>query len=156
VGDALTGIIRLHNTTTGKQVAEFKREGDGPVARLAFSPDGQSLAAVLNWVGEEGRLVVWDVKTVKERYRLPSLGFPGTCAFSPDGKRLATNQDRTGLTLWDLPGHRGLVPHLMRFTLDERRLIIPSPFRNRLIVVEDLFDAWPRSQRHGDDCWAPG
>jgi primase-polymerase (primpol)-like protein len=32
---------------------------------------------------------------------------------------------------------------------------IPSPFQNRLIVVEDI-DAWPCSQYHSLDCWAPG
>jgi RNA polymerase sigma factor (sigma-70 family) len=100
VGDQFTGIIRLHNTT-GERVAEFKREGDGQVTRLAFSPDGQSLAAVLSWVGLEGRVAVWDVKKGKERYRVPSLGLTAACAFSPDGKRLATSKDRAGLTLWD-------------------------------------------------------
>jgi hypothetical protein len=33
---------------------------------------------------------------------------------------------------------------------------IPSPFRNRLIVVESLCGAWQCSQRHPVERWAPG
>jgi hypothetical protein len=33
--------------------------------------------------------------------------------------------------------------------------LIPSPFRNRLIVIEDLFDASSCSQRPLIDCWEP-
>jgi RNA polymerase sigma factor (sigma-70 family) len=99
VGDDFSGVIRVHDTAAGKRVAELKAEGSGKLAHLTFSPDGRSLAAVTG-LGS-GTVIVWDVGTGKERYRLPGLAYSGTCVFSPDGKVLAASGSPRDLNLWD-------------------------------------------------------
>jgi WD40 repeat protein len=100
-------FIRFHESRTGKLLArmgdvdEFTRDNPsllkGPVMRLAFSPDGQTLAAGCNRVAQLrylptfGRVHLWDLSTKKQVRRTE-----GTCsslqavAFSPDGRLLAT------------------------------------------------------------------
>jgi WD40 repeat protein len=61
---------------------------------LAFSPDGETLAAG-SYVGLRGKpaptIGIWDVSTGKLRRMLNGhLGWVGQPSFSPDGKRLAT------------------------------------------------------------------
>ena len=41
-----TGVIRVHDTTVGKRVAEFKGQWNGSLTHLTFVPDGQSLAGI--------------------------------------------------------------------------------------------------------------
>lgn len=71
-----------------------------PVRRLAFSPDGRQLAAVVR--GGAGRILVWDARTgagagefaPKARIHVEAL------AFSPDGSRLVAG-GIFGIHVWD-------------------------------------------------------
>src|SRR5262249_6068787 len=67
-GDAVSGVIRVRDPAAGKGVAELKGEWNGRLARLTFSPDGRTLAAIIPRPGAGGAAVVWDVATGKERY----------------------------------------------------------------------------------------
>jgi RNA polymerase sigma factor (sigma-70 family) len=96
-------VIRVHDTTAGKRIAELKGEWNS-LTRLTFSPDGQSLAGIIGGVpGSGDAVVVWDIAKGKERYRLPGMASSGTCVFTPDGKGLVVSELQKGrdLTLWN-------------------------------------------------------
>jgi WD40 repeat protein len=61
------------------------RGHSGLVARVAFSPDGTTLAACT----PEGEVKLWDVGALKERRMLKQAGWVLSLAFLPDGKGLA-------------------------------------------------------------------
>ncbi len=101
VADNFSGIIHVHDTTTGKQIAKLKGEEDWKPSDLTFSPDGRSVAASVLNLGKDGGAIVWDVATGKERYRLLGQTNSQTCVFSPDSKRLAVGTGLKGMTLRD-------------------------------------------------------
>jgi len=119
-------IIRVYDVAQGSELKQInvpapKAPGGGfgvaaPVGRgLAFSPDGQTLAAAFNTnsvpirggqpqVAGDNMLRLWDVATGKEirKITLPLQRTVTNLAYSPDGRLLATeNADRT-LSLWEI------------------------------------------------------
>jgi WD40 repeat protein len=65
-------------------------ENERPGARVvAFSPDGQRLAAGTGLREQEGLLTVWDLGTYKPRWIHREIKGIAGAAFSPDGKTLA-------------------------------------------------------------------
>jgi WD40 repeat protein len=89
----------------------------GPIVNIrtiAFSPNGKLLAAGSGEVEEPGRVVVWDVKTLQQRFTFNvDKGVPFV-AFSRDGKTLAVASftencflldAETGKVSGTLPGH---------------------------------------------------
>jgi WD40 repeat protein len=80
------GELKVWNTSTGREV--FSLAGHtGPVAGVAFSPDGTLLASA-----SEQEVIVWDPGTGKEERTLRSKegrGVVAGLAFTPDGQRLA-------------------------------------------------------------------
>lgn len=79
-------------------------EGNGSVEGLAFSPDGQILAALY----EKGKVILWDVKTHQSIRSFAGRGETGgfgampALAFSPDGKFLATKANGVAPVLWEV------------------------------------------------------
>lgn len=75
--------------------------------RLAFSPDGKTLAHAL----ADGEVILWDAAAGKERRRLRGHEAPvEALAFAPGGGRLATvSRDTTGL-IWDAADRAGTPP----------------------------------------------
>jgi WD40 repeat protein len=90
--------IRIWDIATGDQVRVIEPTVATLLGRIAFSPDGMTLAA-----GDtNGSVRVWDDETRRERLVLP--GHSGTVfhvAFSPDGATLASASDDTTIRLWD-------------------------------------------------------
>jgi WD40 repeat protein len=96
--------VKVWNLTTGLSV--FTAPSDvvytsGTAHTVAFSPDGQCLAA-----GSDGAVNIWDWRN--ERNHLPLRTFSGhyktraiSVAFSCDGRRLATGDWTGGVKLWD-------------------------------------------------------
>jgi WD40 repeat protein len=124
-------IIRVYDVAQGSELKQInvpapKAPGGGfgggfgvaaPVGRgLAFSPDGQTLAAAFNanspgpvrggqpQVAGDNMLRLWDVATGKEirKITLPLQRTVTNLAYSPDGRLLATeNADRT-FSIWEI------------------------------------------------------
>jgi WD40 repeat protein len=95
--DPEPGDIRLWDMATGKRSAVLPTP-DGRVTRLAFSPDGKTIAAAL----EVPAILLWDVAATSPRatMRWPS-GPAFSLAFAPDGKALASGGQDDSLRLWD-------------------------------------------------------
>ena len=92
------GSLELWDVATGKKIRAFEKTL--PFTCEAFSPDGKTLAGMLN-----GQIYLWDVATGKLMGTLDSSGHHGARAmrFGPDGKTLTTfgNGRDPGL-LWDV------------------------------------------------------
>lgn len=129
------GSVRLWEADTGGELrrmegftADALSPGDARsfYARLAFSPDGRTLARG----GTDGTVVVWEVASGKAvRHLRGHTGYAMSLTFSPDGRTLAVG-DWMSARLWDLPtgesrgvalGHKGDVMAL-DFSPDGRRL----------------------------------
>jgi WD40 repeat protein len=86
----LDGAITLYRTTNGQPTRKFAGR---PVARLAFSPDGRTLAGIAYGTPPTGSsLVLWDVESglVRAAQPLPPSRESPLLAFSPDGRMVAT------------------------------------------------------------------
>jgi WD40 repeat protein len=71
---------------------------NGPVAGLAFAPDGKTLAST----GFDKVVKLWDVGSARERATLHGHSAPLVAvAFSPDGKRLASGAADGIIKVWD-------------------------------------------------------
>ena len=91
------GTIELR-TTGGKLIGQPLRH-QGDVRRLAFSPDGKTLASASG--DHTARL--WDVVSATPACRpLRHKGAVRTLAFSPDGTRLVTGSDDATARLWQV------------------------------------------------------
>ncbi|UNS95747.1 WD40 repeat domain-containing serine/threonine protein kinase [Streptomyces tubbatahanensis] len=94
-------FIEFRDTDTRRVIGSFDIGGadDRPATAMAFSPDGQYLAA-----GSSGKNVsLWDVVKGREKLGtiLPKAGASDGIAFSPDGKNVAVGSAFIAPTLWD-------------------------------------------------------
>ena len=97
VWDASTGKELFHATTRLTEPLK-------PLAGLAFSPDGKTLALS----GAPGVLVTWDAETGKELHRYEEAGFLRQLTFSPDGKSVAGLGAGPAIHLWGLTAGKEL------------------------------------------------
>jgi RNA polymerase sigma factor (sigma-70 family) len=117
--------VRVRDRKTGQVVAEWRGHGDG-VSRLAFSPDGDTLAIASG--SSRGSIRLWDWRAGRETGRLGDL--PQAVErlwFSPDGRWLAAAVSEEGVRVWEtrtwaevrrLPGE-----HNVRFLPGGKRLV---------------------------------
>ncbi|HUE73801.1 MAG TPA: protein kinase [Pirellulaceae bacterium] len=122
---------------------EFQGRVPGPCLNVAFSPDGQRLAAG----GKKNTIIIWEVETGRELQTLQGHnGEVYTVAFSPadDGRWVASGGEDSAVKIWDsragtlvrnFRGHTGLVSSLA-FSPDGRRLVSGS--RDKTVKVWDM------------------
>jgi len=145
--------VDLWEVASGKKLHTLKGH-TVPILRLAFSPDGKTLASITGtWLPDDvrGEVKLWDVATGKERVSVQ--GHPNrmlSLAFSADGKILATSSGtvklwdvETGKEKLELKFGKGVLPWSLAFSPDSKTLatgtgggimdIAPSP-----VVLWDL------------------
>jgi WD40 repeat protein len=98
----IQGMVEVWNLDTKTKEAQISKGqvGLGGRRNLRFSPDG-SLLTFQNFNGE---LVLWDLEKQSAKHvlsRKPSANIYQT-AFSPNGKLLATGDDKYSIRLWNL------------------------------------------------------
>jgi WD40 repeat protein len=95
----LAFTIQLWDTGTGKELRRLRTQ-DPNVRRIAFSPDGKTLAVI----AALGELAFLDVATGKELDRLAGQrGMAASLSFSRDGRLLAAVSHQGGIALWEGP-----------------------------------------------------
>jgi WD40 repeat protein/tRNA A-37 threonylcarbamoyl transferase component Bud32 len=91
--------VRLWDLAAGKERLVLASRGSGNITSVAFSPDGQIVAA--GTVNQTARL--WDVTSGKERGALTGHTATVTCvAFLADGRTVATGSSDHTMRLWDV------------------------------------------------------
>ncbi|MFG2465941.1 helix-turn-helix domain-containing protein [Streptomyces canus] len=129
------GAVHLLDLSTGARHTAAQPDHDGTVRRVAFTPDGRTLAVVdIEDDGDQVRLL--DATTGRTRRTIKqSTQFLSAFAFSPDGRTLATvNGSRGSVKMWDVrTGRRqdsfsvgGEVASLA-FSPDARTLAVSGP-----------------------------
>ena len=100
VGGYKDGTLQLLDVETGQTVGAPLKGHEGPVLRVAFSPDGHQLVS-----GSSDRsLRIWDVKT-GQAIGEPLKGHKDavtSVVFSPDGHRLVSGSSDRTLRIWDV------------------------------------------------------
>lgn len=97
--------IYLWSTVTGRQLRSITAPGQVRLRSVAFSPDGQTVAAT----GTGDAAYVWDARTGKLLAVLPDPdGNNGadTLAYSPDSRTLAVSEFNGKIDLWNISALR--------------------------------------------------
>ncbi len=113
--------VRLWDVARKAELRSFPIE-EGPLYRLAFSPDGRTLAAVVGDSKVLSKVVLWELVTGKVRaeYR-GDQDWITSLAFAPDGRTLATGGNDSTVLLWDLTGRTGTASKLsLKLTAQEQ------------------------------------
>lgn len=116
-----SGEIRFWNTDTGQEINQLRINiGTGRCLNLAYSPNGERLASLLQ-IGDAGRIVkIYDPKNASLLLEFQALQYIWHLAYNVDGTQIALNGDvwsnqplsiynsETGALITHVQEHRGL------------------------------------------------
>lgn len=137
--------VILYDAADGRQVQVLLHPQRNPrVVRLAFAPDGKTIAVGRGGWRDPGIVELWDLATGAQRvaWRSHAQGI-NALAFSPDGKLLASASTDMTVALWNMETMQqeskilnvsGLVPLALAFSPDGKTLSVgtgPRDFRLR-------------------------
>ncbi len=120
-GDAI-GTVRLHDAATGSLLHTFTEKANARARGVAFSPDGDYLAAT-------SPMCLWELDTGNKHLDFEPGVFGCTISFSPDGRIIASQE-----CLWDaikgkvlhrLAGHKNSIMSVA-FSPDGKLLVTGS------------------------------
>jgi WD40 repeat protein/serine/threonine protein kinase len=123
------GEVKVWDAQTGQELLSLQGH-TGQVNSVTFSPDGKRLASADNY--PDYLVKVWDAQTGQELCSIKGGGWD--VAYSPDGKRLASNSGDMTVKVWDAQtgqelltckGHTGQVNSIV-FSPDGKRLASTS------------------------------
>jgi WD40 repeat protein len=156
-----TRSVLLDNVQANPHLVQFLRGHQAQVNKVAFSPDGRTLASASN----DGRIILWDVVTRKPASQQFSrrTNSVTSLAFRPDGKMLASGLPDGTVILWDLETYelaRSVRVHTdqvnsLAFSPDGR--LLASASFDKTIIVWDVATLKPIGKPlidHGD--WVTG
>lgn len=92
--------VQIWDIESGPEVAKFSTNGDGKFAQMAFSPNGQWIAAIQEDEAHSS-IQVWDMVTGRKIAQLKDNGRLARFVFSPDGQRIVAG-DSKGAIVWDV------------------------------------------------------
>jgi WD40 repeat protein/predicted Ser/Thr protein kinase len=101
------GVIRLRDSVAGTALRHLDLKKTAyPTSRIrcfAFSPDGTCLAVapMTSMADSRHALTLWDVASGRGLRSFPDAGWPGSLAFTPDGRRLAASDVEGRVLTWD-------------------------------------------------------
>src|SRR5262249_40970773 len=141
--------VRVWDVATGLEVSPPLRGHTELVYRVAYSPDGQSLASG----SDDGTVRIWDARTGQQRLTVEHNGHVQCMAFSPDGQWVAWSaggggseadsevkgwEARTGVEALTLRGHVGRLSGTVAFSPDGHRLATGGGSLDGTVKLWDL------------------
>jgi WD40 repeat protein len=159
VGCRDEAMVRLWDLGAEKLAVTLTGHTGRMMTRVAFSPDGKTLAsaatverrerrdAIVN-THYEGEVKLWDVASGKERFTIHGHEERVYCLrFAPDGKTLATGDNEGIAKIWDagtgkelatFNGHRGPNPTLTDLAFSPDGKILATASLDKTILLWDL------------------
>jgi WD40 repeat protein/serine/threonine protein kinase len=124
--------LSVWSLADGKRQAPFQGSRGEQLGGLAFSPQGDLLAAAYDHLGQHG-ILLWDVASRQLKPAvLPSLESVAQVVFSPNGRHLAATCGDAGIVVYDTHTFQrrlfvaGYNPIGVAFSPDSQLLAIPS------------------------------